>query len=160
MARQNVPFLAWNRGLVSKKALARVDLDRTRLSAEIYRNWLPSAQGAMRLRPGTKWQGSNYNDTGAVQFVEFVASTDDVAVPELTHQKMRIWVPSDTGNTWETPNQRGQLALLARPHVTTTLTLGDTGWFAASSGGGPSISGSSTRTFNAGAVGALARLRK
>ena len=27
MARANVPFLAFNRGLVSPKALARVDLD-------------------------------------------------------------------------------------------------------------------------------------
>ena len=38
MARQNPPLLAFNRGLVSPKALGRVDLDRTRISAAISRN--------------------------------------------------------------------------------------------------------------------------
>ena len=78
MSRVNVLFPAWNRGLVSPKALGRVDLDRTKLSAEVMTNWLPSTQGSMALRPGTKYFGNSYSDTGA-QFIEFVASTDDVA---------------------------------------------------------------------------------
>ena len=65
MPRQNVPLLSFNRGIISPKALARVDLDRTRLSAEIMRNWLAKTQGAMTLRPGTKHFGSSLNDTGA-----------------------------------------------------------------------------------------------
>src|SRR3990167_4084083 len=101
MARQNVPLLALNRGLVSPKALARVDLDRTRLSAEVMTNWLPKTQGAMRIRPGTKYIGNSYNDTGA-EYLEFIAATDDTALIELTHQKMRIWFDSNTSNTWET----------------------------------------------------------
>ena len=128
MSRVNVLFPAWNRGLVSAKALRRVDLDRTKLSAEVMTNWLPSTQGSMALRPGTKYFGSSYSDTGA-QFIEFVGSTDDVALPELTHNRMRIWLGSDAH----------ALALLSRPKVDTTVTLSDTGWDDASTGGGSSV---------------------
>ena len=76
MARQNTPLLAFNRGIISAKGLARVDLDRTRLSAERMVNWLPSTLGPMSIRPGTKYCGSSRNDTGA-EWIEFVASTDD-----------------------------------------------------------------------------------
>src|SRR3990167_2865064 len=110
MARANVPLLGFNRGLISPEALARVDLDRTKLSAEVYTNWLPKTQGAMRIRPGTKHLGASRNDTGAF-FVEFVAATDDTALIELTHEKMRIWIDDE---------------LLSRPHVETTLSLSDT----------------------------------
>lgn len=129
MARANVPFLSFNRGLISPKALARVDLDQTKLSAEVYTNWLPKTQGAMTLRPGTKHFGSSLRDTGA-EWIEFVASTEDVAFCELTHQKMRIWLGDDAH----------ELALLARPFVSTTVTITDTGWSDASTGGTASVS--------------------
>ena len=129
MARQNVAFQAFNRGLVSPKSLGRVDLDRTRLSAEIYKNWLPKTQGAMTIRPGTKYFGNSYNDTGA-QWIEFVASTDDTALLEITHQKMRIWQGGDSH----------ALSLLSRPKVDTTLSLSDTGWADASTGGASTVS--------------------
>lgn len=129
MARVNQPFLSFNRGLVSPKALARVDLDRTRLSAEVYTNWLPKTQGAMTLRPGTKHFGSSLRDTGA-EWIEFVASTDDVALPELTHQKMRIWLGDDAHS----------LALLERPPVEASVSFTDTGWNDASTGGTATIS--------------------
>src|SRR3990167_1716759 len=119
MSRQNVPLLSFNRGLVSPKALGRVDLDRTRLSASVFTNFLAKSQGAMRIRPGTKYIGSSYNDTGA-EFLEFVAATDDTALIELTHRKMRIWI-DDT--------------LLGRPNVTTSDALSDTGWSNTSTGG-------------------------
>ena len=134
MAKQNPPLLAFNRGLLSPKALARVDLDRTQMSAEVMTNWLPKTQGAMTIRPGTKYLGSSLNDTGA-EFIEFVAATDDLALLELTHQKMRVWL-RDTGNAWETP--AGDVGLdvpLSRPKVATTVTLSDTGWSNASTGG-------------------------
>ena len=127
MARANVPLLSFNRGILSPKALARVDIDRTRLSAEVMTNWLPKTQGAMRIRPGTKYLGSSINDTGA-EYLEFVAATDDTALIELTHQKMRIWI-DDT--------------LLGRPNITTTVTLSDTGWSNTSTGGVLTV-GSST----------------
>ena len=124
MARANPPFLAFNRGLISPKALARVDIERTKLSAEVYNNWLPKTQGALTIRPGTKHIGSSLNDTGAA-FIEFVASTDDVALPELTHERMRVWLGEDAH----------ELALLSRPKVDTTVSFSDTGWSNASSGG-------------------------
>lgn len=104
-------------------------------------NWLPKTQGPMILRPGTKYLGSSLRDTGAA-WVEFVASTEDVALLELTGDtgglftgKMRVWLPSDTGNTWETPKQSGQMVPMSRPVVNTTVTLSDTGWVNASTGG-------------------------
>ena len=130
MPRQNVPLLSFNRGIISPKALARVDLDRTRLSAEIMRNWLAKTQGAMTLRPGTKYFGSSLNDTGAA-WIEFVAATDDVALLELANDTgnglgaMRVWLGSDPHN----------IALLSRPYVDTTVSLSDTGWEDASTGG-------------------------
>ena len=120
MARQNAAFIAFNRGLISPKALARVDLERTQLSAEVMTNWLPKTQGAMTIRPGTKYLGSSLNDTGAY-YIEFVAATDETALLELTHQKMRVWIDD---------------ALLGRPKVDTTVVLSDTGWSNTSSGGG------------------------
>ena len=114
--------------------MARVDIDRTKLSAEVFTNWLPKSQGAMRIRPGTKYLGSSYGDTGA-EWIEFIASTDDTALIELTDQKMRIWVSSDTGNSWETPVATGLDVPLARPKVDTTVTLSDTGWANTSTGG-------------------------
>lgn len=122
--RTNASFLAWNRGIISPKALARVDLDRTRLSAEVYKNWIPKTTGAMTIRPGTKYFGSSMNDSGA-EWLEFVASTDDVALLEITNAKLRIWQGSDGHN----------LALLGRPRVATTMSFSDTGWNNSSTGG-------------------------
>lgn len=124
MAKQNVQFLSFNKGLISPKALARVDLDRVKLSAEVFRNLLPKTQGALTIRPGTKWLGSSLNDTGA-EYIEFIASTDDVGLVEITHQKMRMWLGSDAHS----------LSLLGRPKVDTTVSLSDTGWSNTSTGG-------------------------
>jgi hypothetical protein len=108
-----------NRGLISPKALARVDLDRTRLSAEVMTNWLPKSQGHMTIRPGTKYLGSSFNDSGA-EFMEFVATTTDVALLEQTKNKMRVWIDD---------------ALMGRPAVSATLSFSDTGWADISTGG-------------------------
>lgn len=131
------PFVAFNRGILSPKALARVDLDRTKLSAETMTNWLPKPQGAMTLRPGTKYLGSSYNDSGA-EFIEFVAASDsgETALIELTDNLMRVWLSSDTGNSaFESPVQAGVDVPLARPAVSTTVALTDTGWSNTSTGG-------------------------
>ena len=124
MAKSTVPILAFNRGLISPLALARVDLDRTRLSASLMTNWLPKTQGAMIIRPGTKFRGSSLNDTGAY-FIEFVARTDDAALLEITEGKMRIW-DVDTGT----------ISLLGRPTIgILSLSATYTGWLNASTGG-------------------------
>jgi hypothetical protein len=130
MARQNVPLLSFNRGLIGPKSLARVDLERTRLSAETCTNFTLATQGSMSLRPGTQYQGSSFHDTGA-EFLEFIASADDLALIELTNDTgsglgtMRSWQGSDAHD----------LSLLGRPAVDTTVALTDTGWVDASTGG-------------------------
>jgi hypothetical protein len=124
MARQNVPLLSWNRGIISPRGLARVDLDRTRLSAEMLQNWLPSTLGPMSIRPGTQYFGSSLNDTGA-EFIEFVAATEDVALLEVTSGAMRVRLGEAAH----------ALELLSRPPVDTMVSLSDTGWSNASTGG-------------------------
>jgi hypothetical protein len=147
MARANAPLLGFNRGLISPKALGRVDLDRTKLSAEVMTNWLPKSQGAMSIRPGTKCLGSSHNDTGAT-WIEFVAATDDTALIELTDNNMRVWV-NDT--------------VLVRPTVTTSLSLTDTGWFESSSTaivGTTVVTSGSAKVLTAAGIGALTRIEK
>ena len=91
MAAQNVPFLAFNRGLVSRLALARTDLKRTGLSAEIMTNWMPRVLGSMMLRPGTNFIGDPLNDN-PTRMLEFVFNLTDTALVELTDSNMRVWV--------------------------------------------------------------------
>ena len=91
MAKQNVPLYAFNRGLVSDLALARVDLDRLSLSAETYSNWMPRALGPMMLRPGRQYIGETASSNQA-KFLPFVFSTDDLALIEITNLLVRVWV--------------------------------------------------------------------
>src|SRR3990167_9918942 len=134
MPKVNADLLAFNRGLVSPLALARTDVERTRLSAATMTNWTAKTQGAMRLRPGSKYLGSSYNDSGAA-WVEFIAATDDVASLELTDLRMRVWEDGDT--------------LISRPtrKIAIETFSTDTGlWTAAGSSGG------ATATFSAGVL--------
>ena len=110
-------LLAFNRGLVSPLALARVDLKRMALSAETQTNWMPRVLGAMRLRPGTKYLHSTRNDTASAD-LPFVFAADDTAIVELTDSAMRV-VVSDT--------------VVTRPAVSSAVTNGNfdtdvTGW--------------------------------
>ncbi|HAT2607134.1 TPA: hypothetical protein I8235_000043 [Kluyvera intermedia] len=91
MPRANVPLQAFNRGIVSPLALARTDIERIALSAEIQTNWMPRTLGSMMLRPGTKFVGRTKNDSVS-RFLKFVFSTTDTALIELTDGTMRVWV--------------------------------------------------------------------
>jgi hypothetical protein len=50
-------LLAFNRGVISRLALARLDLKRPKLSAEEQTNWMARSLGPMSLRPGLKFLG-------------------------------------------------------------------------------------------------------
>jgi hypothetical protein len=106
--RQAVAYLAFNRGLVSKLALARQDIKRIGMSAEIMVNWRPRVLGAMTLRPGLAYLGNTYQNTRA-RYLPFVFATDDVALVEMTPAIMRIWI---------------QDALLSRVSVGSAVTNG------------------------------------
>lgn len=108
MPRNNVPLLAFNRGIISPLALARTDIEKVALSAEVQTNWMPRLLGSMMLRPGLGYIGQTYNNAAA-RFLPFVFATDDTALLELTNNLMRVWV-DDT--------------LITRAAVTTSITNG------------------------------------
>lgn len=91
MSLTNAALVAFNRGLVDLKALARTDLKRLALSAETETNWMPRSLGSMMLRPGLRYVGSTDGDNQAI-FIPFIFSNDDTALLELTNLKMRVWV--------------------------------------------------------------------
>lgn len=86
----DVPLLAaFNRGIISKLALARVDVERVALSADEQTNWMPRVMGSMTLRPGLAYRGSTRGDNPAVH-IPFVFSNTDTAIIELTPGFMRV----------------------------------------------------------------------
>lgn len=87
--RGNALLLAFNRGIMSPRALSRVDLKKTALAAEECTNWLPRALGSMSLRPGTEYLGRTAGD-GAAVLLPFVFSQDDTALLELTDGVLRV----------------------------------------------------------------------
>ena len=91
MVAQNLALLSFNRGLVSRLGLGRLDIARVRLSASTMTNWLPRVLGSMAIRPGLKYLGSTYNDA-AVRCLRFIFADDDVALIELSHEIARVWI--------------------------------------------------------------------
>ena len=66
MPQENVPLIAFNRGLISQLALARVDLRRTALSADIQTNYVPRVLGSMMIRPGLGYTGETKDNAFGV----------------------------------------------------------------------------------------------
>lgn len=91
MTIENAALYAFNRGLISSLALARVDLKRSALSAAIFNNWMPRALGSMMLRPGLAYKGSTHSNAAA-KYIPFVFATTDTALLELTDSTLRVWV--------------------------------------------------------------------
>jgi hypothetical protein len=91
MARQNLPFIAFNRGIISSLALARSDIKRVALSAEIMVNWMARTLGSMMLRPGLGYIGTTRHNDAARSF-PFVFSITQKARLELTANILRVWV--------------------------------------------------------------------
>lgn len=119
MAKANVPiYYAFNRGIIDRLGLARADLKRTALAAEIQENWMPRVLGSMMLRPGLGFVGNLREDGGPIELVPFIYSITDTAIIELTHKHMRIRVND---------------GLIKRDDVLTTIVNGTfgsniTGW--------------------------------
>lgn len=91
MSRSINSLLAFNRGLVDRRGLARIDLKRLAMSAQIQTNWMPRVLGSMTLRPGLGFLGST-NANLTARFLPFVFATDDTALIEFTDSTMRVWV--------------------------------------------------------------------
>lgn len=109
MAKTELSFYAFNRGLISKLALARVDLKRMAFSCEHMVNWMPRRLGSMMLRAGLKYTGGRLANL-ASRSIPFVFSSSDNAELEFTNQIMRVWVND---------------VVISRPAITATVTNGD-----------------------------------
>lgn len=124
-------LLAFNRGLIDPLALARIDIKRTALSAEIMTNWMPRSLGPMALRPGLEYLGSTNGDAVS-RNIPFIYSVGDTAWLEATANTLRVWVNG---------------APIVYPSVSTTVTNGNfltdlTGWTDADEGSAVSAYGS------------------
>lgn len=125
--KQATTLLAFNRGILSRLGLARIDLNRTAMSAEVMTNWMPRTLGSMMLRPGLQYISDTRNDAAAKLF-QFVFATDDTAQLEVTAGILRIRIDD---------------VLLTRPAVTAavangTFTSDVTSWTDSDESGGAS----------------------
>lgn len=115
--RGEQPILAFNRGMLSRLAMARTDLKRYAMSAEVQTNWMPRVLGSAMLRPGLGYLGSSRGNERA-KYLDFIFSADDTALLELTDSTLRVWVDDE---------------LVVRPSVATSITNSSfatnlTGW--------------------------------
>lgn len=99
---------AFNRGLVSRLGLARADIKRLSMAAEVHTNWIPRVLGSMSIRPGLEYLGAMKDNLFSFN-IPFVFSVTEKAGIELTHYAMRIWLDD---------------AVLTRPAVTTAVANG------------------------------------
>lgn len=89
--RTEKKLLAFNRGVVSELGLARTDVERLQMSAEVQRNYVPRVLGSMMLRPGLEYQNTTLDNKKA-RYLSFQFSINDLALIELTDMKMRVKV--------------------------------------------------------------------
>lgn len=124
MARERFFLFSLNGGMVSPLALARTDLQRMRLTAEVFKNCWPRVIGPVQIRGGTEYLGETKGN-GKARQIPFVFSVDDTAKIELSNLAARFIV----GKTE-----------VSRPAVSTVITNGDfsspTGWTLTTAGGG------------------------
>ena len=107
MTTEDRQILAFNRGVISPIGLARIDLERMQMSAEIMRNYMPRVLGSMMLRPGMKFIDAMNEDLNLVRQLPFIFEEDDTALVELgTGAYMRVRIND---------------VLLTRPTVSTTI---------------------------------------
>lgn len=89
--RTAVHRLAFNRGLVSRLGLARADIKRMAMAAEVHTNWTVRVLGSMMLRPGLKFLSATRNNLRAFH-IPFIFSLTQKALIEVTNQNIRVRV--------------------------------------------------------------------
>jgi hypothetical protein len=108
VGRINTLHHAFNIGVMDSTALARVDLERMRLAAQVQTNLLPSAVGPGFMRPGLEYLGST-DGNAETRLKEFVFGATDASLMEFADQSLRIRTDDD---------------LITRPAVTAAVTNG------------------------------------
>lgn len=107
MADTNAQLIAFNRGVVSKYAMARVDLTRMRYSAAEQTNWTPRVFGPMMLRPGLGYIGIGTFNNVKSKTIPFIRATNDAQILEASDGLLRPLINE---------------APITRPSVSTTIT--------------------------------------
>lgn len=124
MSRERFFLFSLNGGTVSLLSMARTDLSRMRLTAEIASNTFARVIGPIQLRGGLGYLGSTKGD-GEARQIPFIFSVDDVAKIELSNFAARFIVDE---------------VEITRVAVATTITNGDfssgAGWTLTTTGGG------------------------
>ena len=129
MALQDKRLLAFNRGVISKIGLARIDLDRMAMSAEIQSNFMPRVLGSMMLRPGLGFIDEPFGTPSRfTRNLPFIFGVDDTVLIEATLASLRFRIDD---------------ALITKPVVTAvvanpdfTSSVPDANWIDASQAGG------------------------
>lgn len=109
MPRENRSLVSFNRGLISRLGLARTDLARTALSAEIMTNWVPRKLGSMMMRPGTELIAHTNDDLRELT-LPFIFASDDTAQLHFVDSAMQVSID-------DVP--------ITRPAVTAAITNGN-----------------------------------
>lgn len=110
MTATNSLLYAFNRGIVSPLAIARTDLKRMALSAEVQTNFMPRTLGAMMLRPGTAYVGDiNVTAGHDPKVIPFIFAATDTSLLEFSDGALRVWTND---------------AVVTRPSVSTALAGG------------------------------------
>lgn len=105
-----------NVGVVDKTVLARVDLERMRLAAQVQTNLLGTTVGGAFLRPGLEYLSTTLNN-GVARIRPFVRGATSTALLEFTPGGLMVRVND---------------SLVSRPAVSSTIVNGEfdasTGW--------------------------------
>lgn len=89
--QQRASLISFNRGLLSRFGVARIDLKRTAMAATLMNNWTARVLGSMMLRAGLGFIGA----LGECVMLPFVFDSDTMALIELGDRTMRIWVDDE-----------------------------------------------------------------
>jgi hypothetical protein len=120
-------ILAFNRGMISRLAMARTDLKRYPMSAEEQTNFVPRVLGSAMLRTGWEYLHATLSNAAAKN-IPFVFSATDTALLEMTASSLRVQVDDE---------------IVTRPAVTAAIANGTfdsnlTSWTDADEAGGAS----------------------
>ncbi len=137
--KQQASLFAFNRGLLDPRGLARVDIDKLRMGAEVMNNYVARVLGSMSIRPGTSYVGQPLSDA-PTRMVEFVHSNEDTALLVFT-QPGGAGVP---GGYMEVFVDNEPLQQLAYPSPASfpAFAVGLAGWTNTSTTGGSATGGS------------------
>lgn len=108
MSAASPGFFALNAGVVSRLALARVDLAKLRFAGEVQENLLPMVLGPCIFRPGTAYLDTALSNAAPV-YIPFIYDENASAMLVITTSGVQFLVNDQ---------------IVTRPAVTTTVTNG------------------------------------